>query len=149
MWLSWRQWVLLAVLDVFLRYAYFFVVFYAAPIFIRIAIFFSTLRLVVLFVAIVLAVRLGRATFKSIVAAVVITNVIYVGAFFSFELVSIKEVSATSCSGLELSCDWIDGVVQWRGVLRLAIFALPQVLINIAAFTTMSGFKRFGNRSAP
>jgi len=128
--------------------AYFLVIFNAVPIFIRIAIFFSTLHLVVLFVATVLAVRFGRATFNSIAAAVVITNVIYVGAFFSFELVSIKEVSATSCRGLELSCDWIDGVVQWQGMLRLAIFALPQILINIAAFTMMSGFKRFGNRSA-
>jgi hypothetical protein len=111
MWLSWWQWILLVVLDVFLRFAYFLVIFNAVPIFIRIAIF-------------------------------------YVGAFFSFELVSIKEVSATSCRGLELSCDWIDGVVQWQGMLRLAIFALPQILINIAAFTMMSGFKRFGNRSA-
>ena len=34
------------------------------------------------------------------------------------------------------------------GVLWLAVQTAPQILINITAFTMMSGFKRFGNRSA-
>lgn len=152
-WFSWRQWVLLVVLDVFFRVVSFVAPFLALNFFalfiVYNAIFFSALHLVVLFAAICLAVRFGRATFASIAIAVLITNVIFVGVYVWTEVAQIKRGSATYCVGLKPDCGWIDGVVQWTGMLWLAVQTAPQILINIIPVTMMSGFKRFGNRSAP
>src|ERR1043165_3114308 len=130
--LSMGYWVGIAILDAVFRILYTMIA-TLNPLLIPIMLEYTAMHLACLIPTNLIVISLG---FRSRVAGVVvllITNVLFSGAFVFSWVSSIKRGHQSSCVGYQYKCDWVDGVITDLGAQFLTREALIQVGINLAS----------------
>ena len=133
------QWFAVVILDILLRSAFFFVT-SLSILSIPIALVLSLMHLTLLILTSYSVIPFERSARITAVTTLLVTNVLFCVAFIFLWVWSIRSGRQTACTGVNHTCDWIDGKITWCGVQTMTVIALIQVVINMVPVLAACGF---------
>jgi len=131
------QWFYVIALDILVRAAL-FVLFSFNILIVAVSLLVSIIHLII-FIPTNLVLSIVELRHR-IVSCVTITNVLFIIIFVFAWVAFIKRGHETVCTSFPNDCDWIDGVLTWRGVLSISVITAVQVAINVFSVLLVSAF---------
>lgn len=134
------QWGKLIILDFLIR-AVLFVAFSFNILLIPIAIFISIIHLTI-FATLEAVVQLFDSKNRFIpYALAMVSNIIFAVVFIYIWISFIRSGRQTVCVSYLIDCDWIDGVILWRGVMTILGITTLQIVVNITPIALVWNWK--------
>ena len=127
---SWPQWIMLIVLDILFRAGYSFLINFH-PLMIPLDLKFSLVHLAILIPISKYLVTFNLTRTARVITTLFITNALFAIIFVANRIYLIKSGSQTVCSGIEMKCAWVNGVIMSRGVWTIALLLTMQIIINL------------------
>jgi hypothetical protein len=124
------QWAKLVILDFLIRAAL-FVAFSFNILLIPISIFISIIHLTI-FATLESVISLFEMKKRFIPYAIATaSNIIFIAAFIYIWILFIKSGHQTNCVSYPNDCDWVDGILRWRGIMTIIGITAVQIVANV------------------